>query len=61
MIIEKQRLYNIIDELPEQIDIEGIMYRLYILEKLNAAEKDVEVNRLLSEEEVEQEMFKWFN
>jgi len=61
MIIEKQRLYNIIDELPEQIDIEDIMYRLYMLEKLNVAEKDVEENRLLSEEEVEQETSKWFN
>jgi len=60
MIIKKRQLHSLIDELPDQIDIEEIMYRLYMLEKLNAAEKDIEQNRLLSEDEVEQETSKWF-
>jgi len=61
MIIEKKKLYNLIDKLPEEVDIEEIMYRLYMLEKISMAERDVTENKLFSEEQVEKEISQWFN
>jgi hypothetical protein len=36
------------------------MYRLYLREKLEAAEEDVREDRLISHEEVVKETTKWF-
>jgi hypothetical protein len=42
----------LIKELPEKIDIDELMYRLYLRQKLKAAEEDVRETRLISHEEV---------
>ncbi|MGB7531647.1 MAG: hypothetical protein WA977_01530 [Halobacteriota archaeon] len=52
MSIAKQQVINLIKELPEKIDIDVLMYRLYLRQKLEAAEEDVREGRLISHEEV---------
>jgi hypothetical protein len=52
MSIAKQQVINLIKELPEKIDIAELMYRLYLRQKLEAAEEDVREGRLISHEEV---------
>lgn len=60
MIIAKQQVLDMIKELPEKIDVDELMYRLYLRQKLEAAEEDVREGRLISHEEVVKETSKWF-
>ena len=60
MIIAKQQVIDMIEGLPERIDVDELMYRLYLREKLEAAEEDVHEDRLISHEEVVKETTKWF-
>ena len=45
---------------PEPVDPEDLSYRLYLMEKLNAAEEDVRAGRVLTHEEVVAETARWF-
>ena len=38
MNITRSRLEDLIKELPEEVDIEEVMYRLYLLQKIEAGE-----------------------
>jgi hypothetical protein len=60
MRIEKQELLKLMEDLPEQVEVDEVFYRLYLREKLTAAEEDVEAGRVLSHEEVTAETAKWF-
>ena len=60
MTIAKQQILELIKDLPEEVDIDEVMYRLYLRQKLEAAEKDVREGRLVSHEEVIKETSKWF-
>lgn len=60
LIIAKQQILDLIKDLPEELEIDEIMYRLYLRQKLDSAEKDVQEGRLLSHEEVVKETSKWF-
>lgn len=60
MIIAKRQVLDMIKDLPEQIDVDELIYRLYLRQKLEAAEKDVREGRLVSHEEVVKETSKWF-
>ncbi|MEK7698627.1 MAG: hypothetical protein AAB310_03525 [Nitrospirota bacterium] len=58
MTIAKQEVFELIKDLPEEVDIDEIMYRLYLRQKLESAEKDVRDGRLVSHEEVVKETSK---
>jgi hypothetical protein len=60
MLIAKQQILKLIKDLPDKVDIDEVMYRLYLRQKLEAAEKDVRGGRLVSNEEVVKETSKWF-
>jgi hypothetical protein len=61
MRIAKAQLKKLVDELPETVDVEEVLYRLALRERLEAAEEDVREGRLLSEGEVETEIARWFS
>ena len=42
MFIKNEYLNSLVDQLPDQIDFEEIVYRFCMLEKLDVAEKDAE-------------------
>ena len=64
MTIAKQEVIELIkdlpEEVPEEVDIDEIIYRLYLRQKLESAEKDIREGRLVSHEEVVKETSKWF-
>jgi hypothetical protein len=60
MLIAKQQILRLIKDLPDKVDIDEVMYRLYLRQKLEAAEKDARRGRLVSHEEVVKETSKWF-
>ncbi len=59
-MIAKKQVFELIEDLPDELDIDEIMYRLYVRQKLEIAEKDVREGRIISHEEVIRETSKWF-
>ena len=60
MTIAKQQIFELIKDLPEEVDIDEVIYRLYLRQKLEVAEKDIREGKLVSHEEVIKETSKWF-
>ncbi|MBI3604721.1 MAG: hypothetical protein HY202_01690 [Nitrospirae bacterium] len=48
MNIAKSRLESLFKELPDVVDTEEVMYRLYLLEKIEAGETDIKEGKILS-------------
>ena len=61
MTIAKQQVLELLKELPEEVDVDDIIYRLYLRQKLEASEKDVREGNVVSHEEVLKETSKWPN
>lgn len=51
MRIKKKELLELLAELPEEIELEEIMYRLYFRRRLEAAMRDFQEGRVASLEE----------
>ncbi|OGC01332.1 hypothetical protein A2V82_10885 [candidate division KSB1 bacterium RBG_16_48_16] len=60
MTIAKEKVVEIVNDLPDQVDIDEVMYRLYLMQKLEAGERDVQEGRLISHDQVVQETASWF-
>ncbi len=55
----KQEVINILNKLPDDVDIDEIMYRLYVLDSIRKGLKDAEEGRTLTSEEVKQAIDSW--
>jgi predicted transcriptional regulator len=60
MEIAKEEVLKMIRSMPEQFDLEELQFRLYLRQKLEAAEEDIRQGRYLTHDEVTQETAKWF-
>jgi hypothetical protein len=56
MWIAKAQLIKLVENLPETVEIEEVLYRLALREKLGTTEEDVRAGRVLSEDEVTAEI-----
>ncbi len=59
MTISRAEVLELIRQLPEEVEIEDLIYRLYLREKLAAAEADIAAGRTLSAEEVRTQAASW--
>lgn len=55
----KQEALDVIAKVPDDADMDEIIYRLYILEKIRKGRTDAETGRITSLEELEREMASW--
>jgi len=55
----KQEALNSISQLPEDTDMEEIMYRLYILDKIRKGQDAIEQNQTLTSEKLKSEIDSW--
>ena len=51
----KQKAIKVISELPEDVDMEEIMYKLYVIDKVRKGEKAIEEGKKISIEELQKE------
>ncbi len=51
MQITKAKLESFLKDLPEEVDTEDGMYRLYLLQKIEAGEADIRDGRTVTHEE----------
>ena len=62
MEILKSKLEGLLKELPEKVDVEDVMYRLFLLQKIEAGEKDIAEGKTLPHDNaVERLSKKWQN
>ena len=55
----KQEALNTIGQLPEDTDIDEIMYQLYVLDKIRKGQEAVERGETLSSEALKEEIDSW--
>jgi len=55
----KQEALDTINNLPEDTDMDEIMYRLYVLDKIRKGQQAIEEGRTLSHEELKKEIETW--
>ena len=61
MTIARKQLLEMINELPEETEVDELMYRLYLRQKLAAAEEDVRRGRTVPHDEAVRESSTWFD
>lgn len=59
MTIRKEEVLDLLRTLPDEVDIEEIIYRLYLREKLAAAEADIAAGRTVSAAEARKQAEQW--
>jgi hypothetical protein len=57
--VAKTDVLALVRELPDNVDIEDLIYRLYLREKLAAAESDIAAGRTVSMAEARAEATSW--
>jgi len=55
----KQAALNTISKLPEDTDIDEIMYQLYVIDKIRKAQQAVQLKQVLSSEDLKREIDLW--
>ncbi len=55
----KQDALNTINQVPENADMEEIMYRLYVLDKVRKGQEALERGDTLTSEELERDIDSW--
>jgi transcriptional regulator NrdR family protein len=60
MTTEKENVMQMINELPDDITLEDIMYHLYAREKIIRGLKDADEGKKVSNEKAKEVIEKWF-
>jgi len=55
----KKEAINTITQLPDDVDMDEIMYRLYVLDKIRKGQEDIAQGRVISAEDLKREIEKW--
>lgn len=62
MEILKSKLEGLLKDLPEKVEVEDVMYRLYLLQKIEAGEKDFAEGKTLPHKDAFERLSKkWQN
>lgn len=59
-MLKKEQLKETLEHLPEEFLLEDFMDKLILLDKIEKAEKQSKNGEVLSENDLEKEMEKWF-
>ena len=55
----KQEALATIENLPEDTDMDEIMYRLYVLDKIRRGQESIDQGKTLTSEELQREIDSW--
>ncbi|MCB1934867.1 MAG: hypothetical protein KDF59_02875 [Nitrosomonas sp.] len=59
MLAAKQDALKTIDQLPDDTDMDEIMYRLYVLDKIRKGRAEASQNKTITSEQLKQEIDSW--
>lgn len=59
LAVSKAELLGVIDQLPDEIDVQELVYRLELLQKIKEGEEDIAAGRTISHEEMRVRVASW--
>jgi hypothetical protein len=57
--MQKERIQDLVDGLPEEVDVDELIEKLYLLRRLEVAEDELARGKVLDQAEVEQRFAPW--
>ena len=57
--MQKEKVIAVLEELPDEVDVDSLTERLYLLQKIDAAEKEISAGQGIPHEEVRRSLAKW--
>ncbi len=59
MVIAKEEIQRIVDDLPAEVDLEDLQYRLYLRQKLEAGEAQAADGEVVTDQALGKEIERW--
>jgi hypothetical protein len=59
--VQKEKVRQVLDAFPEEIDVDALMEKLYLLQKIETAEKELANGEGVPDKEVEQRLGQWLS
>ena len=60
MSTAKEDVRRLLEQLPDDASLDDIQYQIYVRQKIQRGLQDVEAGRVVSQEQVEQQIEQWF-
>jgi len=57
--MQKEKVRQVLDACPEEVNIDALMEKLYLLQKIEIAERELANGEGIPDEEVEQKLGQW--
>ncbi len=57
--MQKQKVQQVVAQMPEDVDIDALVEKLYLLEKIEEGERQIAAGQGIPHEEVEQRLDQW--
>lgn len=57
--MQREKVLAVIQELPEEVDVDSLTERLYLLQKIDDAEQEIAAGKGIPHEEVRRRLAKW--
>ena len=57
--MQKEKVRQIVEAFPEDVDVDTLMEELYLLQKIETAERELANGEGIPDEEVEERLAKW--
>ena len=57
--MQKEKVRQILDGFPEEIDVDALMEKLYLLEKIETSERELANGEGIPDEEIEERLGQW--
>ena len=57
--MQREKVLSVLQELPEEVDVDALTERLYLLQKIDDAEKEIAAGKGIPHDEVRRRLAKW--
>lgn len=57
--MQKEKVIAVLEDLPDEVDVDALTERLYLLQKIDDAEKEIAAGKGVPHEEVRRRLAKW--
>lgn len=57
--MQKEKVLAVLEDLPDEVDVDALTERLYLLQKIDDAEKEIAAGKGIPHEEVRRRLAKW--
>ena len=57
--MQREKVLSVLQELPEEVDVDALTERLYLLQKIDDAENEIAAGKGIPHDEVRRRLAKW--